>query len=391
MYNFNEIYNRKETNCHKWDKVKQLYKIQDDTDFLPMWIADMDLPIANEIIEAMEKRLKHPVFGYSFAPSALNKAISQWYKSRYAWDLNENDIVYHDGVIPAIVSIIETFTDEGDPICISSPVYAPFDSIPRGLNRQVLRCPLIEKNGKYEYDFDALEAMFQQAKLYILCNPHNPGGIVWDKQTLAKIIDLAALHDVLILSDEIHADITFNKRYIPLQSLDNAHKAKIITCIAPTKTFNLASLHVAMMVTSHSSLHQQLQKEAIRKGRFSNNEFGYIAALAAYTSGEKWLQEVLTYINENIEYAVQQLNLIEGLHVEKPEGTYLLWIDYRGTGLNEDTMFEHLVTIGKIGLEKGSKFGPEGEGFLRMNVACPKAYVEEAVQRFQKVVTTVTQ
>jgi len=391
MYNFDKIYNRKETNCHKWDKAKQIYKLQDDTEFLPMWIADMDLPIANEIIHAMQQRLQHPIFGYSFTPSELNKSIVQWYKSRYEWDFKEDDIVFHEGVIPAIVSIIETFTVEGDAICISSPVYAPFDSIPKGLNRQVLRCPLIEEEGKYQYDFDLLEAMFKQAKLYILCNPHNPGGIVWDEQTLSKIIELAALHDVLILSDEIHADITFNKRYIPLQSLNNAHKAKIITCIAPTKTFNLASLHVAMMVPSNLSLKQQLQKEAMTKGRFSNNEFGYIAALAAYTQGEQWLQEVLAYIDKNIEYAVEQLNLIEGIRVSKPEGTYLLWIDYRDTGFNEETMFEQLIKIGKIGLEKGSKFGPEGNGFLRMNVACPKAYVEEAVQRFQKVITTVTQ
>lgn len=385
MHHFDEQYNRLNTNCYKWDKTKELYQIDNTEGFLPMWVADMDFQIAPEITAALQERLQNPIFGYSFAPADLNEAIVRWYTKRHNWTFEPGQILHHAGVIPAIVSIIQTFTKEQDVVAISSPVYAPFQSIPANLNRQVVRVPLIEENGEYRYDFNLLAEAFKEAKLYILCNPHNPGGIVWDAETLQRIIDLAIEHDVLILSDEIHADILFNKAYTPLQTLENVDKAQIITCLAPTKTFNLASLHFAMMVPSNKELQKALEQEATNTGR-GNNEFAYIATLAAYTKGEAWLDAALAYIRENMRVAIEGLNAIDGVKVQLPDGTYLLWIDARDTGIAEKEFFKALAEVGKLGLEKGSKFGAEGEGFYRMNLACPRAYVEDAVIRFKQTV-----
>lgn len=384
MYQFDQLVNRKNTNCHKWDKVKDLYKLENDTNFLPMWIADMDFQIAPEITNALKQRLENPLFGYSFAPKQLNEAIANWYEQRHHWKFSPENVLHHAGVIPAIVTIIENFTIEGDEVCISSPVYAPFDSIPKNLKRKVVRVPLDEQNGQYSYNLHLLAEAFKTAKVYILCNPHNPGGIVWDKETLSQIIDLAIEHNVLILSDEIHADILFDKPYTPLQSLPNASKAQIITCLAPTKTFNLASLHFAMMVTSNNELKQTLEQDAFKKGRFANNEFAYIAALAAYTDGAAWLDEAIAYIRENMQLVANALNKIDGVQVHLPDGTYLLWIDTRQTGIPEKELYEQLIKTGELGLEIGSKFGKEGEGFFRMNVACPRALVVDAIARFEK-------
>lgn len=385
MYQFDEQHNRLNTNSYKWDKTKELYKIDQTDGFLPMWVADMDFHVAPEITAALQERLQNPIFGYSFPPAKLNEAIVDWYTKRHRWTFDRKQILHHAGVIPAIVSIIKTFTKEQDTVAISSPVYAPFQSIPANLNRQVARVPLIEEDGEYRYDFNLLAEAFKEAKIYILCNPHNPGGIVWDAETLQRIIDLAIEHNVLILSDEIHADILFDKAYTPLQTLQNVDQAQIITCLAPTKTFNLASLHFAMMVPSNSELQKALEKEAMIHGR-SNNEFAYVATLAAYTKGEAWLDAVLAYIRENMRIAVEGLNAIDGVKAKMPDGTYLLWIDARETGIAEKELFEALAKVGQLGLEKGSKFGAEGEGFYRMNLACPRAYVEEAVKRFKKTV-----
>lgn len=385
MYQFDIEHNRLNTNCYKWDKTKELYQIESTESFLPMWVADMDFQVAPEIIEALQNRLQNPIFGYSFTPPELNTAIVNWYEKRHNWSFNPEQLIHHTGVIPAIVSIIQTFTKEQDVVAISSPVYAPFQSIPTNLNRQVLRVPLIEENGEYRYDFDLLEDAFKTAKMYILCNPHNPGGIVWDKTTLQRIIDLSIKHDVFILSDEIHADMLFGKPYTPLQTLQNVEQANIVTCLAPTKTFNLASLHFAMMVPNKLELQKALEKEAAMHGR-SNNELANIATLAAYTKGEAWLDAALAYIQENMRIAVEGLNAIDGVRAKMPDGTYLLWIDTRETGIPEKEFFKALAEVGKLGLEKGSKFGPEGEGFYRMNLACPRTYVEEAIVRFKQTV-----
>lgn len=385
MFDFNEVHDRKKTNCYKWDNNEQVYNIDDASDLLPMWIADMDIATPSFIIDAMKQRLEHPVFGYAKVPETLYTAILNWYNTRQNWTIDKDNLLFHEGVIPAIATIIETFTEIGDRVAISSPVYVPFTSIPTNLKREVVRVPLLEHDGVFTYDFDALESIFKQGvRIYILCNPHNPGGFVWDEQTLTMILRLAKQYDVLIISDEIHSDLILPpNKHIALQTLNGDIDAQIITCISPTKTFNLASVQFAMMVSSHKALTAKLKQHALMHGRFAPNIFGMIATEAAFTHGAEWVDALCTYISANMDYVIEACKQINGIRIVKPKGTYLLWIDYRGTGLNEKEMFEKLLQKGRLGLDPGAKFGSEGDGFMRMNVATPRSTVEEAVKRLK--------
>ena len=383
MYNFNEVHDRKNTNCYKWDNNEVVYKIEDASDLLPMWIADMDIATPTFVIEAMQQRLEHPVFGYVKTPDSLYTAIIDWYKTRHHWTIEKENLLFHDGVIPAIAAIIETFTAVGDRVAISSPVYVPFTSIPTNLKREVVRVPLEEKNEEWIYNFETLEAAFQDGvSVYILCNPHNPGGYVWNEDTLVRILQLAKQYDVLVISDEIHCDLVLAPyKHIALQTLNETIGADIITCLSPTKTFNLASVQFAMMVTSNKDLTAKLQRHALVHGRFAPNIFGMVATEAAFAQGADWVDGLLEHLAGNIDYVIEACRDLDGIRITKPRGTYLLWIDYRESGLSEKEMFERLLHVGKLGLDPGKKFGVEGEGFMRMNIAVPRATVEEAVRR----------
>ena len=383
MFNYNEVIDRKNSHCYKWDNNEAVYNIKDASDLLPMWIADMDIATPSFVIEAMQARLQHPVFGYAKAPDTLYEAIIDWYKTRHQWTISKDLLLFHEGVIPALATIIETFTEAGDNVAISSPVYVPFTSIPMNLKRNVVRVPLVEGDGAWHYDFDALEKAFREGvRAYILCNPHNPGGYVWDENTLHRILQLAKQYDVLVISDEIHCDLVLPPfQHIALQTLNEEIGADIITCLSPTKTFNLASVQFAMMVPSTKSLATKLQQHALMHGRMAPNIFGMVAAEAAFSKGAAWVDGLLTHLADNIDYVIDACRDLEGLVIEKPMGTYLLWIDYRATGLSEKEMFERLIGVAKLGLDPGAKFGVEGEGFMRMNIAVPRATLEEAVRR----------
>lgn len=383
---FNHVIERKNTRSLKWDLMDKVYGIDDVSELLPMWVADMDFAPPKEVIQAIENRLSHPIFGYSYMGDDCKTAIVHWFKRRHNLTINPDTILFQHGVVPAIASIIETFTESGDKVAISTPVYPPFFSVPQKQKRELLFCDLVEKNGVYSFDFEALEEKFKQGvKIYILCNPHNPGGMVWDLPTLQKLVDLCIKYDILIISDEIHADIVFDgAKYTPLLTIERANEAKIITCIAPTKTFNLAGIQAAMIVVPNSQLRLQLQQNAMAHGQIDLNVFASAAVVAAYTHGDEWLDELLAYLSQNMDYVIEELTNIKGIHILKPQGTYLLWIDYRETGLTEKEIMERLLHKGKLALEPGSKYGHAGQGFLRMNIACPLDLVKEGVARFKK-------
>lgn len=382
---FDEIIPRRQTLSEKWDKMEQVYNLQDTSNVLPMWVADMDFAIPKEVIQAMQERLQHPVFGYSYVCDNCIQAIQHWYASRYNWAFKKESLLFHHGVVPAIASIVETFTSPGDKIAISTPIYPPFFNVPKNLAREIVTCDLAEQDGIYQYDFEALEKTFKQGvKLYILCNPHNPAGIVWEAADLEKLIDLCIQYDIFILADEIHADITFERRYTPIFTLPNATNAKIICCIAPTKTFNVAGVQAAMMIAPNKEIFAQLQANMRAHGLGELNAFASTAVQAAYTYGEAWLEEMLAYVSKNMDYVIEELQTLEGIRIQKPQGTYLIWIDYRATGLEEKEIMERLLTIGELALEPGTKYSERGRGFLRMNVACPFDTVKDGVTRFKK-------
>jgi len=382
---FKNVIERRNTNSLKWDRLKEVYGVKDGSDILPMWVADMDFAAPDVVIEAMKERLDHGVFGYSFVPDEQKDAIRHWLAERHDWETENDWILFHQGVVPAIASIIETFTEKGDGVLITTPIYPPFFQIPGRMDRTIIECQMSEEDGNYVIDFDAFEKSLQQnVKIFILCNPHNPGGIVWTEEELQRMLELCTKYDVLILSDEIHADLVFPEhKHIALATIAGTEVNRIITCVAPTKTFNLAGVQAAVIIATDAAIRNKLQLNEMAHGQAGLTPLAGVALKAAYEQGGPWLKELLETVSDNMDYVIRELpKAIAGIKIKKPHGTYLLWIDYRDTGLSEKDMMDKLLNKGKLALEPGTKYGEAGRGFLRMNVACPLSQVEDGVQRF---------
>lgn len=382
---FNEIYERRNSNSIKWDLMNDIYQLEDTSSILPMWVADMDFPAPHAVVKALTERIQLPIFGYTFPNMDVKEAIVGWYETRHNWKIDPNTILFHQGVVPALATIIETFTKMGDKIGMSTPVYPPFFNVPAAQKREIVTCDLTEVNGSYEFDFNTLEELFKSGiKLYILCNPHNPAGIVWSREDLENLVELCIQYDVYLLADEIHADILITKTYTPTLTVNRASEAKIISCIAPTKTFNIAGIHAAMIVAENKDLFTALEQNAQAHGMLSLNIFACTAVKAVYTEGAEWLDDLLVYLKKNMDYVARELNALDGIKVSIPDATYLMWIDYRETGLTEQDIMERLLTKGQVALDPGTKYSEAGRGFLRINVACPFDMLKDGVERFKR-------
>ena len=382
---FENVIDRRKTRSIKWDKMDEVYGIKDTSDILPMWIADMDFAAPQVVIDAMKERLDHGVFGYSYVCDSCKDAVRNWLLERHAWQTQNDWMLFHHGVVPAIATVIETFTTKGDGILITPPVYPAFFQVPGQMERTIVECVMSEDDGHYSIDFIEFEKALQQnVKLFILCNPHNPGGIVWTEKELLNIIELCTKYDVLILSDEIHADLVFPEhKHIALATLAGEEAKRIITCIAPTKTFNLAGVQASVMIATDKNMREKLAQNASAHGQMDLSSFAAAALKTAYEEGGPWLHELLKTVSANMDYVIRELeDSVPGIKINKPHGTYLLWIDYRKTGLSEDEIMHKLLNKGRLALEPGSKYGESGKGFLRMNVACPLSLVKDGVQRF---------
>jgi len=383
MYFFDQEINRLNTHSVKWDGMKKVYG---RNELLPMWVADMDFASPREIQREIVQRAEHGVYGYSMAPEELKNNVCQWVSRRYHYSVQRDWLLPSPGVVSAIAFSIQALTEEGDKILIQTPVYTPFYKTIETNGRKVIKNPLRLVDGKYEMDFaDFEEKLKQGVKMFILCNPHNPVGRVWRKDELETIGNLCKKYGVYIVSDEIHGDIIHKPNvHVPIASLHPVFEDRTITLIAPSKTFNIPGLQASIMIIANKEIRKKVQDVQNKISYHGFNLFGSIALNAAYAHGEKWLEELLDYLKGNVAYAKDYLaKEIPEITLIEPEGTYLLWIDCRKLGLSNDELMDRLINKGKLALEPGKKFGDEGEGFVRMNIGCPRSTVKEGLRRLK--------
>lgn len=387
MSKFEDIINRKGSSSVKWDLTKTVFG---SDDVLPMWVADMDFLPPQDVLDALQDRLKHGIFGYTFVGDETAASIKQWVQKRHGWDIEKTWIQYSPGVVPAISTIIQALTVPGDKVLVQSPVYTPFFSLVEDNDREIVNAQLDYVDGRYSIDFGAFEeALKKGVKLFLLCNPHNPSGRVWKKEELMKIAELCHQYNVVIVSDEIHSDLVYDTdTHIPLASLHDSFRDITITCIAPSKTFNLAGLQASAMITSNSDLREKIAAIHKKQGFFTLNTFGIVGMEAAYRFGGAWLEEILAYLQENVRVTKEFIgDHLPHLQLVDPEGTYLLWIDCTKLELSDEELKERLLDKGKLALEPGTKYGPGGEGFVRMNIACPRGTLMDGLERLRKALS----
>lgn len=383
MYNFDKIIDRSNTNSVKYDKLKELFG---SDNLIPMWVADMDFRTPNFIIDKLKQRLEHEVLGYTFRNENFYKSTVDWIAQQHGWNINPEWISFSPGVVPAFTMIINAFTHPGDKIIVQSPVYFPFFDSVLNSGRQLINNQLKFENNRYTMDFNQLmNQIDSKTKMILLCSPHNPVGRVWTKDELLKLANICIENNILIVADEIHSDIILTgAKHIPIASLSEDISNITITTYAPSKTFNIAGLSTSIVVAQNKTLKATYDNYIENLHIHFGNIFGNIALEAAYSEGAVWLQEMLRYIEHNFDllrqFAAQhkdKLNLIE------PEATYLAWIDFNKLNLSNDKLQHLIIKKAKLGLNNGIMFGAGGEGFQRMNLACPESTLTKALSQLE--------
>lgn len=387
-YDFDQVHERLHTNSLKWDRTETLFG---DPDVLPMWLADMDFPCPQPVIDQLLKRAKHGIFGYTIRSEAYFEALLEWMERRHGWSLQKEWIRCTPGVLTALSIIVQTFTEPGDKIIIQPPVYHPFARIVEQNERTLVLNPLQYREGRYEMDFDdLLSKIDSRVKLLILCNPHNPVGRVWTKEELTRLGNICIENDILLVSDEVHGDFVYEGHsFTPFASISAAFAEQSITCTSPSKTFNLAGLQIANIIIPQAQMRRQFTQALNRLHLVSSNTFGLEATEVAYRQGEEWLDQLVAYLQENVLFLTRFMEeKLPEIKVIQPEGTYLVWLDCRHLGLEGREWERFFYHQAKVAIEPGSKFGPGGEGFARINIACPRSLLEEGLNRLAVAVST---
>ena len=358
-------------------------------DLLPLWVADMDFAVPPCVTTALAERIKHPVFGYTFPPPQFYQAIVDWMAKRHRWTIDQEWSVVTSGVVPALVLSILAFSEPGDGVIIQSPVYGPFFRVVEQNRRQLVLNPLKEENGHYTIDFDHLETVVNpDVKLMILCSPHNPVGRVWTKEELEKLGEFCQRHRILLVSDEIHADLVYpNYNHTPIAALSPKLAQNTITCVAPSKTFNLPGLTTAVTIIPDPERRRRFKQVQTALGMQVYNTLGITAFTAAYQGGADWLEELINYLQDNLDFLMAFFaTRIPAIKPVRPEGTYLVWLDCRRLPLTPEELKAFFIHEAKVGLNDGRDFGAGGEGFQRINIACPRPLLAEALHRIERAV-----
>ncbi len=379
-YNFDEVISREGTNCEKFDAREQIFG---RADVIPMWVADMDFAAPPAVIEAIRKRAEHPILGYSYRSDSYWQSIIGWVERHSGWKIQREWLDFTPSVVSGIVYALRAFTEPEDRIVIQPPVYHPFARQIRLNDRVVVNNPLRETNGHYEIDFEDLDRKLAGAKVLLMSSPHNPTGRVFTREELTRIGQLCVKHDVLILSDEIHGDIVYApQKFIHIASIDDSIAARTLTFIAPSKTFNIAGLSTSVSIIPNPVLNQRLQEEYAKMHADQGNIFGAVALEAAYTHGDEWLEQLLQYLKGNVDYVCNFLQeRIPSIHCVPPQGTYLMWLDFREWGMTHEEIYQFLIDKAGWGVNEGSMFGEEGRGWMRVNIATQRSVLKQAMEQ----------
>lgn len=387
-YNFDEVIDRHNTACLKYDFAIQRGR---PADVLPLWVADMDFPIAREIQDALINRCQHAVFGYSESDDAYFAAVHDWYAKHFNWETKQEWLTKTPGIVFALAMAVKAFTKPGEAVLINQPVYYPFTEVIKDNKRELINSPLVLKDGNYSIDFVDLETKIikHDVKLMLLCSPHNPVGRVWNAEELQKIGDICLAHNVIIVSDEIHSDFVWGKnKHTVFASLGEKYAQNCMVCTAPSKTFNIAGLQVSNIFIPNEDLRNSFRHEVAAAGYSQVNTLGLVACEAAYRYGEDWLTQVKTYIEANIRFVDAYLkNNLPQIRLLAPQGTYLIWLDCSALGFTAEDREQWLWHKAKLWLDGCGIFGPEGQAFERINVACPRSTLLQALEQLKKAVS----
>lgn len=377
-YDFDKTIDRRATNSYKWDSAPE--------GVLPMWVADMDFRTAPAIIDALQKRVAHGIFGYTRVPDAYYDAVTSWFSRRHGWDIDREWIIYTSGVVPAVSAVIKAMTVPGDKVIVQTPVYNCFFSSIRNNGCEIVSNPLRRTADTYEMDFDALErcAADPRAKVMLLCNPHNPAGRVWTPDELTRLGNICLRNGVTVVADEIHCELVYQGfKYTPFASLSDAFLHRSVTCVSPSKAFNIAGLQIANIVAFDNDLRSRIDKAININEVCDVNPFGVAATIAAYNEGEEWLNQLVDYLHGNYEAMAEFCRReLPEFPITRLEGTYLVWMDCSCLGMPSDALEHALLDDARLWLNAGTMYGAEGEGYMRWNIACPRSVMLDGLNRF---------
>ena len=388
---FDEVIDRYNTNSEKYDFKTKFGKPED---VLPLWVADMDFRAPEEVLEALHKAVSHGIFGYSESGDDYFQALEHWFFNRFGWKIDQEWLLKSPGVVFGIHAMVRGLTNEGDAVMIQPPVYYPFFKVVEDNHRKLVCNRLVHKESGYEIDFEDFEdkIITEKVKLFIFCSPHNPIGRVWRREELERILSICIKHDVLIISDEIHCDFTYpGHKHIVFATLSEEAKNRCLICTAPSKTFNLAGLQTSNLLIPNQELRRKVRKALYTKTGYQElNQLGLVACQAAYENGAVWLEECKDYLKENLDYLREFLReKIPQIRLVEPEGTYLVWLDCRGLGLSDEDLEDLITNKARLWLSAGSKFDPECGQYERVNIACPKRILEQAMNQLEIAVKGV--
>ena len=385
---FDEVISRRGTGSLKYDFARQRGKPEG---VLPLWVADMDFRTSSFVQDALDRTVRHGIWGYSEPDQEYFSALASWMKRRHGWCIREEWIIRTPGVVFALAMAIRAFTEPGDAVMIQQPVYYPFSEVIRDNGRRVVSSNLVfdEAQGRYRMDLEDFERKLkaEKAGLFILCSPHNPVGRVWTEEELAAVGEICRRNGVIVVSDEIHHDFVFSGKHTVFPLAGKGFDAFSVVCTSPSKTFNLAGLQLSNIITPDETLRSRLKKQLDAAGYSQANLFGLKACEAAYSEGEDWLEALLLYLRGNMDWLTAFVrDRLPGIRVIRPEGTYLVWLDFKALGLTREEQEDLVVNRAGLWLDSGAVFGESGEGYERINIACPRATLEEAMLRLEKAV-----